>query len=66
MQHYPVETTHLSRLSTCLPVRERRRLLQQAEQYPASRNGLRASEIEGELSEPLRRRLEILKAIFLV
>lgn len=33
LQHYSVETTQLSRLSTRLPMRERQRLLQQAEQY---------------------------------
>ena len=31
MQHYPLGTTRLSRLSTRLPVRERQRLLWQTE-----------------------------------
>lgn len=114
MQHYPLGTTRLSRLSTRLPVRERQRLLWQAEQYlsgveeriarllpvtvepgggghiasddltdmygtgPTKEAAIEdydaalldtyesLSEIEGELSEPLRRRLEILKAIFLI
>lgn len=32
-QSYPWETTQLSRLSTRLPMQERKRLIQQAEQY---------------------------------
>jgi hypothetical protein len=112
MQHYPLETTQLSRISTRLPVRERQRLIQQAEQYlsgveeriarllpvtvelggegyvvsdeltdmygtgPTKESAdedyhaalLDAyeslSEIEDELSEPLRRRLETLRQIF--
>ena len=109
---YPSETAHISRLSTRLPVWERQRLIQQAEQYlsgaeeriarllpvtvEAGGEGYVASddltdmygtgptkeaavedyhaalldayeslsEIEGELSESLRRHLEILGQIF--
>lgn len=32
-QSYPLGTTHISRLSTRLPVRERQRLIRQVEQY---------------------------------